>query len=66
VLLVASHPKIRRNLEESSKGHSTEVRKQVCNLWVDLASKILVIRDNTKMCHSCFSDYDKYICLKVR
>ena len=61
---LTSHPKIRRNLRESSKGHSLEVRKRVCGLWIYLASKVttapVMIRNNTKMCRNCFNDYDKY------
>ena len=57
---LSSNPKIRRNLGESSKGHSTDVRVRVCGSWIDLASKItntaVLIHDNTKMCRNCFND----------
>jgi len=61
---LSSNPKIRRNLGESSKGHCTDVRVRVCGLWIDLASKMtntaVLIHDNTKMCRTCFNNYDKY------
>jgi len=58
-----SNPKI-RNLGESFKGHSPEVHKQVCDLWIEIASKMtnaaFLVCDNTKMSRNCFNEYDKY------